>query len=269
MRYTLMVILLLILPFAAASDIGVSPSKIIKHNLLRDSSLEETIILSRSSGENISITTTVTGEASGWITYPADILFSEEDRLIRHPLKITVPKDADLGKYTATVDYFILGKDNLHMAFSIPISLQITDEEDMSYTIKHIKSKQENSSIIISFEVYNKGNVYSGPISASIEISNNGDKQVVYEGEGAIDKVRPFSIEERHAVFDAKISPGNYWINVNLEGNGQQYNEKIFFEADKNIVYNTERTKGPGYLLLIPLIGLILVIIFIITIKKR
>ncbi len=275
MKYIILLILLMQVPLATAMSLGVSPSRIIKDNTLSGSEFEEELILSKSSRHPIPLQITLEGNASSFIAHPDTIIFSENKSTMRVPFTVRIPENTVLGDYTATIQYLVVGESNVHMAFSIPVSITVTDEEDAAYQVKHVNPKQKGSQTIISFEVHNKGNIESGPDTIEIKIINNADNAVVYEEKKSIQMIKPFSKEKKEIIFDTQIGRGNYWVQVGLSGenlNGEinSYQEKVFLEVEskKNLItanavkeVQQENSKDPDQARLYSIVTIIIVFV--------
>lgn len=231
MKYLFVLVFILSIPLTTATSMGISPARIIKENLMPGSELHDIIILSKSSEQNVEILSEVHGDAKEWIIHPRKIIFDENSKNLRIPLEIKVPENTELGNYSAIINYFVVGDSNLHMAFSFPISLNVTDKKDFNYQIKHVEVRQENNQTVILFEVHNKGNVFSGPTVIEIEVLNNDNKDIIQKSKAKLGKIKPFTISDNNAVFDTKLKRGNYWVNVKLSSKNQKFNEMVFLEV--------------------------------------
>lgn len=230
-HFSLLVTLLMLLtPLTYAATVSVSPPRIIKENLLVDSSLQEIIVLSKNDNHPVTIEVTLEGQAKDWLTHPSSIEFKENEEKLRVPLDIKVPTNTPLGQYSASIKYIVKGKDNIHAAFAVPITLIVTDKIDTYYQVKHINAKQNQDNIDISFELYNKGNTKSGPSQVILNVLDQTKENILFTQQKDIGTIDAFTFANKDIIFETKLQQGNYWLNIELIGQEQTYSEEIFFE---------------------------------------
>jgi len=227
-----------VLPHSAQAGFGVSPGMVSEQNLVPGARLERTIYLVQAdNGQPLEATAVVDDgsqkELKDWISFIPGSSFTIPGGVQQFPLKIviTVPNDAELGKYAGSVTINTVPPKSgeqitIALAARVNLDLSIGDNVISDFSVRSIKIldvvEAQNPKVV--FDITNTGNVSVAPDGASFELLNKyGDIRLGYADGDFTEKVPSFSDKKVMVDFpvDFRLSEGEYWGYVKVYKQGK------------------------------------------------
>src|SRR3989344_5668915 len=185
----------------ASAGFGISPPYVKNASLIRNSSYEQVIVLSRSDSAddlNVNVSIDVPG-ADDWVSIDRGTSFVMHQGESQLPMRVTmtVPDKAKFGNY----------KGNLRGVKVEPL------ETGHRWWIFFFPGK-----IRFTMQVENTGNVPFAPTKVVFDIKDASGQEVLETTEniGKLEKVNPFQIKGVLAELPTRLSPGSYRANFKI-----------------------------------------------------
>lgn len=224
--------LLMVLPQSSEGAFGVSPPFINASNLLKGSRFEQTIYLVQDQPNRdlrIQVNFDINEKVRDWF------VFNEGKKIIipkgvrQFPLKveINIPKDADLGYYSGSLDFVGLPNEaegQITIALGVSVAINMTVGTDISRDFKVVYVKpldiEEGWAPRASVKVNNLGNISESFDGATAEILDKfGGARLAYiQLNNGFKEVPAFTSAENIIEFpiDLHLGLGQYWMGVSL-----------------------------------------------------
>jgi len=233
----ILAVLISIMLSYSAFALGASPGKIVFDNLVSDGFSSTQLLISTSSIEEETISLGVEGELADWITLEPNQSIITVSRGNPYLLDISIHPGLD----AATLTYqgnIIITKINLgpmqqqYGAFVsseliLPITAQVSNEKLAKCSLGGFKifDTEENSYLLVSFQLYNQGNVriYPEPYLRFYDPSG----RLVFEHEETLDSILPSKKEKINLFFPHKLSKGSYTLIFGIPQCESQQSEQL------------------------------------------
>ena len=254
-QYICILVAVIIVAQAVAS-IGVTPPRIITDNVLKGTSIEQSVTLvDVQEGDKLSIT--LSGEGSEWIS-----VSSENNFIVEHPkseelvFTLNIPQKAPNGEYNvmaqviATPDEKQEGQGNTASVISgimVDIQFTITGEQVKQYIVRHITVPdiEVGMPITVVATIKNEGNIIVKPTKVEIDVKDKETRDIIFSDEAAfITTIDPFLVGESIAILkNTNLAEDLYFIDVRI------YDEDKEIRKEENIPFDvfargTLRTSG-------------------------
>lgn len=229
----------------ALAGFGVSPPRVVAHQLLPGSYYEEIIYLVQGNPEqDLNAAIGVEESAiSGWISIDKGNNFVIPAGVQQFPVRVQVqvPADAKLGDYkgimrvTTSSGNYKQGQVSIALGARIDLDFKVTDQEVFGFLIKSISipDLELGWPIKVMIAIKNTGNVESRPTRLTLEIRDQfRNEQILRQGEFTdFEKIGPFREKNLTAVIPADLPLGYYWGDYALYKDDQILrSDKIFFQ---------------------------------------
>lgn len=248
-----------------ALSLSISPPRFVIE-VLPGSSLEKTVLISTLEAESNIMYVTIEGEGAQWIQHPPQLPLNNKER-VKSTLTVHIPSTAALGNYSPTINYLIPGEKNVDLAFSVPVSLRITNKEHIDYALRNLRA-DHNGNLSFSFTLYNQGNADFGPAEATIRVMDNLKEKTVYEGTHLINAITAFTTTPVSLNFGTALPKGNYWIDFSIPS--YNYKEAIFLEVEQGgKITNTDAPVRSPFLIPLLIVKLTIILFGVVYIQNR
>jgi len=234
-----------------AVGLGISPSRVLNENLVKGTSFESEVIISRNeAAADLSFTVQSEGDIEGWATTEFGDTFTIPEGVQRFPVKvkINVPTDAANGEYDGAIRFVsspaqVAGEEEgsaiaISVNALLDVSLTVSGDQLLEYTITglSIPTIEEGWEMQLIVSINNTGNVQAAPtkielaffdMMKEVELSNT-----VMEDFSGIDKIAPFSQGDFILPLENNFEVGQYWLVVKVYQEGELLKEKeVAFEV--------------------------------------
>jgi len=269
--------------FASSSSIGVSPSQISNNLLIPGAELDTVLTVSRASAtESVTAKIEVFGDSiSSWVTFPQGntMVMGVGAQRIEMPVRISVPKDAKLGKYTGNLRFTLAketaGQINIVPGVRVDIDLELTSAEVESMRIQYIKAFESAVGEKYSFvvKINNTGNVKTKPDQLLLTLFDISKQQLRSLTYNFTEEIDPFTSKEINVlVSDPEPLPiGEYFATVTVMKKQKEiFTDTLSYKVVKSVVTPTpEKTEKSGDLFtgnygLVIVIGVIILLLILI-----
>lgn len=208
----------------AAAGFGVSPPRVVAHELLPGSYYEQIIYLVQGNPEHDLNASIAVEESviSGWISFDKGASFTIPAGVQQFPLKVqlSVPPNAALGDYKGVMRVTTAstapnpGQISISLGARIDFDLKVTDQEVFGFLIRSVSipDLEVGWPVKVVFAIKNTGNKESGPTRLTLKIWDKYRNEVIETGEfSGFGAIRPFMEKELVAEVAAKLPLGTYW----------------------------------------------------------
>ena len=233
----------------AFAGFGVSPPKVLNHQLLPGSHFEQTIYLVQSKPEKelLAKVELDAPEIKDWISIDKGLEFIIPAGIQQFPIKISVdvPMDAEFKNYGGEMWIKTTPKEKgegmVTVAYGgiISFDLRVSTEETFGFVVRglDIDNTEEGRPIKIGISLQNVGNVADRPTKVHLDVFDQYHDKILYSGDNAkLDDIKPFETKTIISKFSAKLGIGYYWADIKV-----YKDDKILIE-DKRVFYVVERT---------------------------
>lgn len=263
---------------AVSSSIGVSPSQITSSILVPGAEFDSILVVSRATAlDEVTAKVESFGDAIvPWVTFPQGntIILAKGIQRVEMKVKIKVPADAKLGKYSGSLRFTIVkeekGQINIVPGVRVDINLELTDAKTESLTVSYVRISDTafGAPYSLLVKINNTGNVATSPDTLELTITDLSQKQLRQLSYTFTEKVAPFiSKEVQIAIPDAEILPiGEYFAVVTVKkGENTLYTENLTFRvieaAPSATVVNEAETQKSSNVLLALIVGFIILLV--------
>lgn len=270
-----------------ASAFGLSPAGIRQTNLLRGTSYETSILLSRSGsvGEVIIKPSIKVPEAGQWITVNGgdNIVLENGKKEVTSNIKINIPNDAALKTYKGkiildSVPGKASGSASVGVSTGVEMSIEFTvvSSKDSSFEVRSVnpKDSMDSQELLVYLGIENTGNSDATVSKVTIDVLDNKDKILIktLTNTNKIEEIPAYKASTVEAKFDIRgLDKGSYPVKISVF-NG----DKLVGAFDANITLlnkmvpsaetNKKSTTGIGKILSKNLIYVVAVVVLLVLI---
>jgi hypothetical protein len=236
-------VLLLLAPSKFVSaGFGISPPYLKNQQLTPGSKYEQTIVLLRSSSDgDLKATVKIKADRiASWITIDKGTEFILPKGEVQVPMLVTVnvPKDAELGNYTGSINVKVSAADSqgpgvaIALGARVDIDLTLTNVSYADFIVRVASIPDfemlkwpwdlaifshflHRISVVLNIE--NRGNVETAPSKVTLDVfdmTRNNTLETLTDK--SLDKIPAFSTKEVVARFPTKLGLGQYWGRVKV-----------------------------------------------------
>lgn len=233
----------------AFAGFGISPPKVLNHQLLPGSHFEQIVYLVQSKPEKelLAKVEIDAPEIKEWINIDRGLEFIIPAGIQQFPIKISVdvPTDAEFKNYGGEIWIKTTPKEKgegmVTVAYGgiISFDLKVSTEETFGFVVRglDIGNIEEGRPIKIGINLQNVGNVADRPTKVYLAVFDQYHSKMLYSGENTkLDEIKPFETKTILSKFSAELEIGYYWADVTV-----YKDDKVLIE-DKRVFYVIERT---------------------------
>jgi len=233
----------------AFAGFGVSPPKVLNHQLLPGSHFEQIIYLVQSKPEKeLSAKVELDApEIKSWISIDRGMEFIIPAGVQQFPVKISidVPMDAEFKNYGGEMWIKTTPKEKgegmVTVAYGgiISFDLRVSTEEVFGFVVRglDIDNVEEGRLIKIGINLQNVGNIEDRPTKVHLDVFDQYHDKILYSGENTnLGYIKPFETKTIISKFSAKLGIGYYWADIKV------YKDDKTLIEDKRVFYVVERT---------------------------
>lgn len=219
--------IILILLSGTVAAISVSPPRIILDDVLKGSSVRQSVLLSGIE-HGSTVTVTLQGDGAEWISIPLGTQFSfPESETITLPFVLTVPEQAPNGDYRVNAQIIAspeptTGEGNVAAVSTgilVEISFSVTGDEVRKYRVTHmsIPRFETGSPLTVVLTIDNDGNVIARPARVDVQVADKDRTTTLFSDSATPAKgVDAFSVGEISVSFDADLLPDLYFADITV-----------------------------------------------------
>jgi hypothetical protein len=228
---TILLLSLLLLPFAVQAGFGITPPYVKNASLTRASHYEQKIILVRSDPvEDLTGEITVDlPKAKEWLTVDKGMSFTLPKGEQQFPIvvKVDIPKDADFGTYKGNMRIRVAAPPQrgvgIALGAQIDVEIGVIDKQIVDFRIQKVDLADASEGrkflwlffpgkVKFGITLLNTGNVPSSPARVEMDIyDNQGQKiQEQTKNSGSIEKIEPFLAKQVMAYLPTRLKTGSY-----------------------------------------------------------
>ncbi len=218
----------------AFAGFGITPPYVQNDSLIRGSSYNQKIVLSRSDPVedlNVQVTVDVPG-ADDWITIDKGMSFvmHKSEQQLPMTVNVAVPSQAKFGSYKGNIRVVIApftgptpGTVGIALGAQIDVALNVVDKKIYDFNVRGITLAPVEEGhrawwfffpgkISFTMQVENTGNVAFGPTKVVFDISQSSGGPILETTEnlGGIEKIDPFVIKKIVAELPTRLKSGAY-----------------------------------------------------------
>src|SRR3989344_3998236 len=249
----------------ASAGFGISPPYVKNASLIRNSSYEQVIVLSRSDSAddlNVNVSIDVPG-ADDWVSIDRGTSFVMHQGESQLPMRVTmtVPDKAKFGNYKGNLRVVITplggpekGTVGIAIGAQIDVDVTVIDKKIFDFDVRGVKVEPLETGhrwwifffpgkIRFTMQVENTGNVPFAPTKVVFAIKDASGQEVLETTEniGKLEKVNPFQIKGVLAELPTRLSPGSYRANFKI------YNHETLEQAGELNLNILPYGAIPGY----------------------
>ncbi len=230
---------------------GVSPPKVLNHQLLPGSRFEQTIYLVQSKPDKeLAATVEIDApEIEDWISIDQGLEFIIPAGVQQFPIRVSVdvPKEAEFKSYEGQMWIKTLPTDmeekrgmvTVALGAIITFDLKVSTEEVYGFMVRglSITNVEEGRPIKVGITLQNVGNVRDRPTKIHIDVYDQYHDKLLYSGDAVdLKYVEPFQTKTITGKFKAELAIGSYWADIWV------YKDGNILVEDKRVFYVVERT---------------------------
>jgi hypothetical protein len=228
----------------ALAGFGVSPPYLLNKNLVPGSFYQQDIFLVQSQPtEDLQATVSIDAEkVKDWIKIENgnSFVIPKGTQQFAMKISVSVPPNAELGKYKGTITVNTVPKSNTREGVSvtlganIAIDLDVTSIQVSDFSIQNfqIVDSAKGSPIKFIIKIKNDGNIENGPSKVALTFFDQyHNEQLDQQEKNVTEKVGSFQTKDISVEFENKLNEGQYWADVKIF-NGEQV------AVDSKIVFN-------------------------------
>jgi len=241
---------------AFAVGLGVSPSRIINYNLVRGSSIEKDIVLSRSEAtDELFFTVQAEGDVANWVTTSYGDSFTIPAGTNRFPVRLIleIPNTASNGAYDGAIRFISSSKPESELAADntsggnnidvkvnalVQFDIEVSGAQLKSYNIPaiDIPAIEKGWPLQVVMTLENEGNVDAAPTSMVIEVWDKYKTEQIQtinvDSFDDVSPVGPFTQDDFVILLDQQFEIEQYWALIKVyDGQELTVQEDVVFEV--------------------------------------
>lgn len=211
------------------SAIGVTPPRIVIDEILKDSSVEQTVrLVDIEEGTPVSVQ--LSGEGSEWVSVKNGREFIFSDDTDEVTFLVDIPEKAPNGEYKVSAQILTSSKDvvqgsntaSVVSGIMVEIKFGVSGDEHKDYSIRKIfiHSFEVGTPLTVTMDIKNNGNVLAKPDMVELDIKDKVSKQIILSEETKTSgSVEPFQAGESIATFNVDLEEDFYFGDVRVHTN--------------------------------------------------
>ena len=223
----LLAMLIILIQFTSAANVGVSPANINFENVLRSGYAERPITVTIDSEFTTEVEIETFGNTSDWISFSSESLSVSKGNPLQIMVSVTPPSDVPNGEYSAFLRIKSSGlgnaKEDRATGIVIPtldvyIVTKVTDQEILSCRASNFKisNAEENDDLILTLDMENRGNIRISP-KILLDIWDQTSTNLVSQKELYPSEIIP--TKENQFIFkvpSTDLDLGQYWLDISV-----------------------------------------------------